>query len=149
MKHHYAVNAKYEWQCQQCQKIWPYPSSPDTSSCPAAEPKWLWLEEYSCGCSNVTATKAQASGSCQVHGTDRRRLIEVPGTMKKGFSRGCLVPFCRSACPVLPEDANVMRASGLALCDICGKGFDAHPKFAYPTGMKHVAKGCDGVYYHL
>lgn len=60
----------------------------------------------------------------------------------------CLVPFCRDECPVLPDDATVFRASGEYPC-VCGKPLDGHPKFAYPTGMKHVVKGCDGIYYHL
>ncbi len=61
----------------------------------------------------------------------------------------CLVPFCRKDCPVLSDGAEVRRASGHYVCEVCGKTLDEHPTEAYPTGMKHVVKGCDGIYYHL
>jgi hypothetical protein len=61
----------------------------------------------------------------------------------------CLVPFCRLHCQVLPEDAEVFRASGDVICDKCNLPLRDHEMFAYPTGMKHVYRGCDGKYYHL
>jgi hypothetical protein len=64
------------------------------------------------------------------------------------WRKTCLVPFCRKGCPILPEDAEVLRADGKSLCT-CGKTLDEHPTFSYPSGMKHVVKSCDGMYYHL
>lgn len=61
----------------------------------------------------------------------------------------CIVPFCRKCCPVLPEDAEVFRCSGDCICDVCGKEFRDHPQFAYPTGMQHCVRLCDGTYCHL
>lgn len=61
----------------------------------------------------------------------------------------CLVRFCRKECPPLPLDAEVFRASGHALCDLCRKPFYEHPTYYYPTGMGHVVRACRGVFYHL
>lgn len=66
-------------------------------------------------------------------------------SLKRG---ACLVDFCRRDCPVLPDDAHVYRADGGRLCG-CGLALDVHPTFAYPTGMKHVVRDCDGRYWHL
>lgn len=61
----------------------------------------------------------------------------------------CLVEFCRKECPVLPDDAIVQRASGDALCEVCGRPFRDHETFAYPSGMKHVVRACNGDFLHL
>lgn len=61
----------------------------------------------------------------------------------------CIVEFCRNNCPILSTDAEVLRASGLVQCEICGQTLYRHPTYAYPTGMGHVVRGCDGKYYHL
>lgn len=60
----------------------------------------------------------------------------------------CLVPFCRDECPILPDDAIVVRSSWNIVCEVCSKRIVDHPKFSYPTGMKHVYKICDGEYIH-
>ncbi len=61
---------------------------PQTDRSPRTRRKWLWLEEYkSCGCSNVTVTKAYALGYCPTHGTDRRRITKVPSGMEVGYVR--------------------------------------------------------------
>lgn len=51
--------------------------------------------------------------------------------------------------PLLPDDVEVHRASGLYVCEVCNKQLHNHPKFAYPSRMNCVVLGCDGVYYHL
>jgi hypothetical protein len=61
----------------------------------------------------------------------------------------CLVEFCRKDHPVLPDDAHVLRASGEALCPACGRRYADHEKFAYPSGMKHVVRDCEGHFLHL
>jgi hypothetical protein len=61
----------------------------------------------------------------------------------------CIVDFCRKGCPILPEDAEVFRASGEAQCEICGCALRLHQEFAYPTGQGHCIKSCNGKYYHL
>lgn len=50
---------------------------------------------------------------------------------------------------MLPENAEVERASGLWICEICGKQLYEHPKFKYPWGDNSAVQGCDGRYYHL
>ena len=60
----------------------------------------------------------------------------------------CPVPFCRRGCAVLPNDAEVVRVSGTVPCDACGKPLRDHESFAYPTGMRHVFRDCNGVYCH-
>lgn len=49
----------------------------------------------------------------------------------------------------LPENAEVHRASGEYVCEVCNKEFYAHPQYRYPTDTNFAVKGCDGVYYHL
>jgi hypothetical protein len=49
----------------------------------------------------------------------------------------------------LPEDAEVLRASGLTPCEICGENYYEHPRFRYPWGDNSAVLGCDGKYYHL
>ena len=49
----------------------------------------------------------------------------------------------------ISEDTEVHRASGLYICEVCGKQYYDHPKFAYPNGQGEVIEGCDGRYYHL
>jgi hypothetical protein len=61
----------------------------------------------------------------------------------------CIVEFCHGDHPVLMDDAVVYRADGSYICELCGLPLREHPKYAYPTGMKHVVLGCDGVFYHL
>lgn len=45
-----------------------------------------WLEEYKCGCSNVTAIKREALGYCPRHGEDRRNLYKLTEPVKVGMS---------------------------------------------------------------
>lgn len=61
----------------------------------------------------------------------------------------CLVEFCRNECSMLPDGAEVWRATGTVACEVCGVELRKHKHFAYPTGMSHVVQGCDGRYYHL
>ena len=61
----------------------------------------------------------------------------------------CIVIFCRKGCATLPEGSEVFRASGEIECDQCGKKLREHIKYAYPTGLGHCVKGCDGRFYHL
>lgn len=77
------------------------------------------------------------------------KFLAVGGDKGSMLAESCLVPFCRGRCPVLPKDAEVLRASGKCICEICRCTFDVHPKYAYPTGMKHVVRACDGTFLHL
>lgn len=43
----------------------------------------------------------------------------------------------------------VKRASGLCICEICGKDFYSHPKYRYPTNTNGAARACNGEYLHL
>lgn len=61
----------------------------------------------------------------------------------------CPVPFCRKGYPILPDGAEVFRASGDCLCEGCGKPFRDHPHLAYPGGMGHAVRDCGGSYLHL
>ncbi len=49
----------------------------------------------------------------------------------------------------LPDDAEVFRASGNYICEVCGIEYRKHPRYQYPSGMGSVVKGCDGRFYHL
>ena len=49
----------------------------------------------------------------------------------------------------LPENALVSRASGLYVCEVCGKQFYDHPTYNYPGYSYGPIKGCDGNFYHL
>lgn len=49
----------------------------------------------------------------------------------------------------LPDDAEVLRASGEVLCSSCGKLLRDHKRFAYKSGMGSCVQGCDGLFYHL
>jgi len=60
----------------------------------------------------------------------------------------CLVQFCRKDCPTLPSNAYVIRGSDASICPICKRTVGQHDTFAYPTGMRHVYKTCDGKYIH-
>lgn len=60
----------------------------------------------------------------------------------------CPVGFCRKRCPLLPEDAIVLRSSQHVRCH-CGDYLGQHKLVAYPSGMGHVVRGCDGKFYHL
>jgi hypothetical protein len=60
----------------------------------------------------------------------------------------CPVDFCRGNHPILPTNSHVLRASGDCLCPDCQKPIREHPKFAYPTGLRHVYRCCDGRFYH-
>lgn len=56
--------------------------------------------------------------------------------------------------PLLPEDAELLRASGLVRCAICGQLYYDHPRYAYPSLMGVVHKACYNdfgkeVYLHL
>lgn len=66
-----------------------------------------------------------------------------------GHAAPCLVEFCRSYCPVLPDNAEVFRASGAVKCEECGQTLAHHRTFAYPSGIAHAHLGCDGRFYHL
>jgi hypothetical protein len=51
---------------------------------------------------------------------------------------------------LLPENAEVLRASGDYVCPTCGKIFYDHEHYAYqPDGNGGAVKGCDGRFYHL
>lgn len=49
----------------------------------------------------------------------------------------------------LPDDAEVLRAGGEYICEICGLPFYDHPMYTYPGLTYGPIKGCDGGYYHL
>jgi hypothetical protein len=51
--------------------------------------------------------------------------------------------------PPLPDNAEVLRASGLVTCDVCGKLLYDHPQYDYPGGHGSVIKACNGEFYHL
>ena len=58
--------------------------------------------------------------------------------------------------PLLPEDAEVFRASGDCLCELCGKPFREHPRYAYPYTagtlpweISTCVRACEGKYLHL
>ena len=57
--------------------------------------------------------------------------------------------FCRRKCPVLPDGEEVFRGSREAICEICGEQLGEHQKFAYPSGLGHCVRVCDGRFYHL
>lgn len=46
----------------------------------------VWLEEFKCGCSNVTATKKEALGYCPKHGEDKRHSYKLVEPIKIGLS---------------------------------------------------------------
>ncbi len=54
---------------------------------PSRKSKGTWLEEYKCGCTNVTATKREALGYCPDHGEDRRRITKLLNPIEKGLAR--------------------------------------------------------------
>ncbi len=60
----------------------------------------------------------------------------------------CIVPFCRKECEIVPEGADINRASGKVLCK-CGHPLYAHTEVAYPSGMGHCVVDCSGEYWHL
>ena len=46
--------------------------------------KYLWIEEYSCGCSSEANLKRDLLGFCAIHGNDRRGIYKLPiGKAKK------------------------------------------------------------------
>lgn len=53
--------------------------------------------------------------------------------------------------PLLPDNIEVFRASGLCRCEICNIIYYDHPKFRYGNDIESgtVVLGCDGRYYHL
>lgn len=56
--------------------------------------------------------------------------------------------------PTLPSDAEVIRASGHAICTICGLAYAEHPEYVYESGCGTVHKACfeefgREVYLHL
>lgn len=51
--------------------------------------------------------------------------------------------------PILPEFAEVFRASGECHCEVCGDLYRRHERYAYPSLLGSVVKGCDGRFYHL
>lgn len=64
------------------------------------------------------------------------------------MSEGGDINLLRNNNPQLPEDAEVFRASGDYVCEVCGHIFYDHQKFNYPTSG-FVVRGCDSVFYHL
>ena len=51
---------------------------------------------------------------------------------------------------LLPEDAEVLRASGDYVCPACGNKLYDHDYYAYnKDGNGGAVKGCDGRFYHL
>lgn len=72
----------------------------------------------------------------------------LPESNPSAGAGGCPVPFCRGNCPTLPDSAEVRRASQHLICDKCQLPIHAHPKYAYPTGMRHVYLTCDGIFNH-
>jgi hypothetical protein len=89
-----------------------------------------------------------------VIGLDGTKVSISSGTVTTGRLRRwvgppCLVEFCRKCCPVLPEDATVNRADGRVICEPCGRELRDHPTFAYPSGLKHAVRCCEGRYWHL
>jgi len=56
----------------------------------------------------------------------------------------------RRPCLVVPEEVEVLRASGEFRCETCGKFLYDHPRYLYRIGQEGSAvKGCDGRFYHL
>lgn len=47
----------------------------------------IWLEEFKCGCSNVTATKREALGYCPIHGEDKRHSYKLVEPVKVGMPK--------------------------------------------------------------
>lgn len=45
-----------------------------------------WLEEYKCGCSNVTKFKNEALKYCPRHGADKIRIYKLHEAVKVGLS---------------------------------------------------------------
>lgn len=45
-----------------------------------------WMEEYPCGCSNVTKSKAERLGYCPIHGVDAIRIYRLLEAVKAGLS---------------------------------------------------------------
>lgn len=39
--------------------------------------KWVWLEEYACGCTDYTDRKSDLLGYCGKHGDDRINLYRI------------------------------------------------------------------------
>ena len=48
----------------------------------------------------------------------------------------------------LPENAEVFRASGDAICT-CGNRFADHPRYTYPWGDSFAVRVCSREFYHL
>ena len=48
--------------------------------------KFVWLEEFKCGCSNIVKVRKDAIGYCPIHGEDRRRITHVP-EIEEGYVR--------------------------------------------------------------
>jgi hypothetical protein len=39
--------------------------------------KYIWIEEYRCGCSSSSDTKRELLGYCKIHGESRRKIYKV------------------------------------------------------------------------
>jgi len=53
-------------------------------------------------------------------------------------------------CLLVPEEAEVLRASGDYICPTCGKTLYEHPRHVYHADREGGAvKGCNGRFYHL
>lgn len=46
-----------------------------------------WMEEYKCGCSNVTALKNEALGYCPIHGEDKRHIYRLTEPVAVGYTK--------------------------------------------------------------
>jgi DNA-directed RNA polymerase subunit RPC12/RpoP len=86
-------------------------------------------------------TVSNSTGTAPDHQLGRG---EAPVRLSK-----CLVEFCRDKCPILPEDVEVIRASGQVRCPECNRKYLVHPTYAYSSGMGHVVRSCDGKFLHL
>lgn len=69
--------------------------------------------------------------------------------MRRAKKGTCIVEFCRMDCETIPDNVEVIRASHLYICPACQAALHMHPAYAYPSGMGHCVKGCDGRFYHL
>lgn len=104
-----------------------------------------WWEEYINERGLLPILKS-ASGLSDMFGTVNS---VCQATVLWEIRNRCIVQFCRKSCPILPDNADVNRASGDAPCEKCNGALHDHPMVAYPSGMSHCHIDCDGRYWHL